>query len=335
MRRRTEWASPPLTNIALPHRETTMTDCTLDILQPEVALRPMVAIGASQPFAWQAVATARLPPAQRITRALERAVAAGLLGSDALLAIPVGGEEAEMLLSHLFRTALAHRFPLDRIVVEVSADELGDREAAAALVKACNTRGLAVALDAFAAGPVALHLLARFTPRFVKLDGSLVRRIDASPSRRAIVESVMRLARGMGVTVIATGTQTRGEIRALAGLGLCHIEADWFAPSRRAKPASSPERGPSRNGGGEECRRPGRAGPLSRFRGAIEGRPGFALPARPLYARPDGRSDHHSPPLRPPLRAQAAPGPVRARRAVAARDERARNRPARCPHAVR
>ncbi len=74
-----------------------------------------------------------------------------------------------------------------------------------------------------------LHLFARFTPRFVKLDAALVRRIDASASRRPIVESVMRLARGMGVTVIATGIETRGEIQALAALGLRHIQSDWIA----------------------------------------------------------------------------------------------------------
>ncbi|MBC9034009.1 EAL domain-containing protein [Sphingomonas sp. JC676] len=226
-----------------------MDDRMLDSLHLEVTLKPMIALGASQPFAWQAVATASrgrsfsaaaaaLPPelrisleARRITLAVERAVAAGLLRSDALLAVPVGaaGGKTEPLLSHLFRTALAHRFPVDRLVVEVSADERGDRDSAAALIKACMARGLSVALDAFAAGPVALNLLARFTPRFVKLDGTLVRRIDASASRRPIVEGVMRLARGMGVTVVATGVETRGELEALAALGLCHVQGDWTA----------------------------------------------------------------------------------------------------------
>lgn len=232
-----------------------MTDRTLDGLQTGVTLKPMIAIGASQPFAWQAVASATheaasLPPAhrialeaRRITLTVERAVAAGLLRSEALLAVPVGAGAGEALLSHLFRIALAHRFPLDRLVVEVSADERGDREVAAALVRACNMRGLAVALDAFAAGPVALHLLARFTPRFLKLDPALVRRIDVSASRRAIVESVMRLARGMGVTVIATGIETRGEIRALGALGLCHLQSDWIPqppPPRREPRATVP-----------------------------------------------------------------------------------------------
>lgn len=232
-----------------------MTDRTLESLELVVTLKPMIGLDASHAFAWQAVATAScgrsfsaataaLPPerrfwleARRITLALERAVAQGLLDSDALLAIPVGaaGGNAEALLSHLFRTALFYRFPADRLVVEVSADERADRETASALVKACTTRGLSVALDAFAAGPVALNLLARFTPRFVKLDSALIHRIDVSASRRPIVEGVMRLARGMGVTVIANGVQTRGELEALAALGLCHVQGDWMVqPVARA-----------------------------------------------------------------------------------------------------
>jgi len=225
-----------------------MNDRVRNSFQLQVTLKPMIALGASQPFAWQAVATARgrsfsaaaaaLPPEQRIsleacriTLAMERAVAAGLLQSDALLAIPIGaaGGKSGALLSHLFRTALAHRFPVARLVVEVSADERGDRDCAASLIEACMARGLSVALDAFAAGPVALSLLARFTPRFVKLDPALVRRIDASASRRPIVEGVMRLARGMGVAVVATGVATRGELEALAALGLCHVQGEWIA----------------------------------------------------------------------------------------------------------
>ncbi|MET0307807.1 MAG: EAL domain-containing protein [Sphingomonas sp.] len=226
-----------------------MTDRILDNLNLAVTLKPMIGLGASQPCAWQAVASASrgrsfsaaaaaLQPeqrvsleARRITLAIERAVAAGLLNSDALLAVPIGSAsgKAEMLLSHLFRSALLHRFPTGRLVVEVSADERGDRESAAALIAACHARGLSVTLDAFAAGPVALNLLARFTPRFVKLDASLVRRIDASASRRPIVEGVMRLARGMGVTVVATGVETRGELEALAALGVSHIQGDWTA----------------------------------------------------------------------------------------------------------
>jgi len=227
-----------------------------------VGLHPMIAKGSTQPFAWQAIATgtcgrsfsalvATLPPvqrpvveAQRISLAIRNAVAAGLLESDALLAIPLGAAAglAEPLLSHLFRTALAHKLPLDRLVVEINADERGDLACAAALAEACTARGLSIALDGFAAGSVALKLLARFTPRFVKLDPALVRNIDASVSRRLIAESVMRLARNMGVTVIARGAESRGEHVALSELGVRHFQVEASLPPAhlsRREPRSS------------------------------------------------------------------------------------------------
>jgi EAL domain-containing protein (putative c-di-GMP-specific phosphodiesterase class I) len=214
-----------------------------------IAFQPMIATGAQQPFAWQALAgtrcgksfsalSATLPPerrpdleALRISLSLRAAVAQGLREVDALLAIPVGAGAgmADALLSHLFREAVANRFPLDRIVVEINVDERGDLDCAAALAQACADRGVALALDGFAAGPLALKLLARFTPLFVKLDPSLVRNIDASTSRRLMAEGVMRLARTIGVSVLARGAETQGEHATLAAMGIRHYQLEAAA----------------------------------------------------------------------------------------------------------
>ncbi|WP_404334924.1 EAL domain-containing protein [Sphingomonas sp. MMS12-HWE2-04] len=211
-----------------------------------IGFQPMIAADAGQPFAWQAVAIGRcgrsfaaiaasLAPearpaleAARITQSIAAAMDAGLGDTDALLALPLGAGAGMVdgMLTHLFRTALQHGLSTDRLVIEISADERGDHDCAAALAEACTTRGISVALDCFGAGPNALKLLARFTPRFVKLDPSLVRNIDASASRRLIAESVMRLARNMGVTVIARGAESRGEHAVLTQMGVRHFQID-------------------------------------------------------------------------------------------------------------
>lgn len=226
----------------------TLSTATLNRADPRLDLaigfRPMIAKSADRPFAWQAVASgtdgrsfaaisASLLPeqrpaleARRITLTLERAAALGLHRSEALIAVPLGAAAglAEPLLSHLFRTALANHVATERLVVEISADERGDLDQAVALAEACTRRGISITLDAFAAGPVALKLLARFTPRFVKLDPSLVRGIHGSASRRLMAEGVMRLARNMGVTVIARGVENRGEHDVLHAMGVRHFQ---------------------------------------------------------------------------------------------------------------
>ncbi|WP_168355820.1 EAL domain-containing protein [Sphingomonas gei] len=226
----------------------TLSIATINRADPRLDLTigfcAMIAKGADRPFAWQAVASGRdgrsfaaisaslLPEqrsaleARRITLALERTAALNLHRGGALIALPLGAAAglAEPLLSHLFRAALANGVGTDRLVVEINADERGDFDQAAALAEACGRRGIAVTLDGFAAGPVALKLLARFTPHFVKLDPSLVRGIGGSVSRRLIAEGVMRLARNMGVTVIARGVENRGEHDVLHAMGVRHFQ---------------------------------------------------------------------------------------------------------------
>jgi blue light- and temperature-responsive anti-repressor len=232
-----------------PNATPNRADPRLDLT---IGFHAVIAKGSDRPLAWQAVATgtdgrsfaaisASLLPeqrsaleARRITLALEQAAALGIHRGDALVAIPLGAAAglAEPLLSHLFRAALANGIATDRLVVEISADERGDFDHAVALAEACTRRGLSLTLDAFAAGPVALKLLARFTPRFVKLDPSLVRGIDGSASRRLMAEGVMRLARNMGVTVIARGVERRGEHDVLHAMGVRHFQIETPALSQ-------------------------------------------------------------------------------------------------------
>jgi hypothetical protein len=216
-----------------------------------VALQPMTVKGAEGAFAWRAVATARdgrsfacvsatLQPdqrpaleARRIALAVEAAMEAGATLGDALLVVPIGAASGRIgaLLDSLAGTAAAAGLALDRLVVAIDADDRGNPECAVALAEACAVRGLAIALDRFAAGPLSLRLLTRFVPRFVTLDPSLVRNIDASMSRRLIAEGVLRLTRRLGVTVVARGAESRGEHAALADMGIRHFHAETATPA--------------------------------------------------------------------------------------------------------
>lgn len=214
-----------------------------------IAFQPMIATATGLPFAWHVVATikgrsfaqaaALLDPearpaleTARISAAIAGAVDAGLLEGETLLAIPIGAAAAsEPILAHLFRAAIEHRLPIDRLVVEINADERGDLTCVAGLAQACIARGLAIAFDSFAVGPLAVRLLGRFTPRFVKLDAVLVRNIADSRSRRVIVEGVLRLARNMDVTLIANGILRREDLALLCAMGVRHVQGDWIAPA--------------------------------------------------------------------------------------------------------
>jgi blue light- and temperature-responsive anti-repressor len=221
---------------------------TMDL---RIDLQPITAQGSTEPFAWHAGIQARAQAfhtvdaillredraeleAARLDRALAAAAAAGLAEAGTLLAVPVQvrAGSPDRLLGHLFRAALRHRFPLDQIVVEISADESTDRDAAAAMIHACTDRGMMIGLSDFAAGPLALGLLAHCSPRLIRLAPALVHHLEAAPARARLVEGVLRLARGMGVTVIAPAPTEEAEQRAATAAGLRHFEGTPNAAPR-------------------------------------------------------------------------------------------------------
>ncbi|OAN66066.1 EAL domain-containing protein [Sphingomonas sp. TDK1] len=235
---------------------------TMDL---RIDLQPITAHGSTEPFAWHAGIHARPQAfhgvdaillredraeleALRLDRAFAAAADAGLVAAGALLVVPVQVRAGtpDRLLAHLFRAALRHRFPIENVVVEISADEATDRDAAAAMIHACTDRGMMIALGEFAAGPLGLGLLAHCSPRLIRLAGALAHRLDVAPARARLIEGVLRLANGMGVTVTAPVPTDEMAQRAALEAGLRHFEGKRdFAPrarryTRPARPWGAP-----------------------------------------------------------------------------------------------
>ena len=88
------------------------------------------------------------------------------------------------------------------------------------IVEAYRARGFTTAIDDFGAGYAGLGLLADLRPDMLKLDMALIRGIDASATRRAIVAGVARIAEELGITCIAEGIETAAELDALRAIGI-------------------------------------------------------------------------------------------------------------------
>ena len=80
---------------------------------------------------------------------------------------------------------------------------------------------LRFALDDTGAGFAGLATLALLEPEFVKVDVSLVRACDATPFKRAIIESLLALGQTSRFEVIAEGIETFAEFTTLRRLGVC------------------------------------------------------------------------------------------------------------------
>jgi EAL domain-containing protein (putative c-di-GMP-specific phosphodiesterase class I) len=107
-----------------------------------------------------------------------------------------------------------------QIVLEITEHE--PIEAYAPLREAMRELGprVRLAVDDAGAGVANFNHLVELRPNFVKIDASLVRGVDADPSRRAVVVGLIHFAAEAGCEVLAEGVETEAERTMVAELGV-------------------------------------------------------------------------------------------------------------------
>lgn len=141
-------------------------------------------------------------------------------------------------------TLLAARrcnFPTSSIMFEFTEnEEVTDAEHLSNIITEYRRQGFYTAIDDFGAGHAGLGLLVEFQPDLIKIDMKLVRGIDSSPARQAVVTGVIGIAAKLGITVLAEGVETEAEFLFLKASGICLFQGYWFAePAFEALPAVS------------------------------------------------------------------------------------------------
>jgi len=128
--------------------------------------------------------------------------------------------------------------PSDQIVFEFTERErIANPEHVRRIIDKYKELGFAVALDDFGSGYSGLSLLTSYQPQFLKIDMHLIRGLDADPRRRIIVGGTARIARDLGIEVVAEGVETQAELEALRDLGITLHQGYFFArPALEALP---------------------------------------------------------------------------------------------------
>ena len=118
----------------------------------------------------------------------------------------------------------------DRVVLEITEraalDEIVDVPGKIARLR---EMGFRIAVDDLGAGYAGLTSFAQLEPDVVKLDMSLIRGIDQSPTKQKVVRSMTSLSREMGMLVVAEGVETRRECEALIDIGCDLLQGFLFA----------------------------------------------------------------------------------------------------------
>ena len=182
--------------------------------------------------------TGRLYEIERITvfhssEIFQRMQAQGLLQSDALLFI---NSIANVSLTVEDLEEYAQRYPelLKRLVVEITEQEDLDR---ACLERKRNIPGFSgsFALDDYGSGYSNELNLLELSPRYIKIDISIVRGIDTDRDKQQIVSNIVAYAHARSMQLIAEGIETEAQLRTVIGLGVDLLQGYYLS-----RPAAVP-----------------------------------------------------------------------------------------------
>lgn len=114
---------------------------------------------------------------------------------------------------------LLESYPLERLVLEITEHaSISDYSAIAAELDPLRKRGLRLAVDDAGAGYASFRHILKLKPDVIKLDISLVQRIDVDLGCRALAAAISRFAEETGSKVLAEGVETDAEFKILREL---------------------------------------------------------------------------------------------------------------------
>jgi len=124
------------------------------------------------------------------------------------------------LISEIHRALDLAKFPAYRLEIEITEGTLlRESEVVMEQLRILREMGVAVVLDDFGTGYSSLSYLWKFPFSKIKIDRAFVAALDTAASARGVLRSIVRLGRGLGLSVTAEGIETTKQLTALRELG--------------------------------------------------------------------------------------------------------------------
>lgn len=125
---------------------------------------------------------------------------------------------------------------LERVELEPSYLELEITERTAvmdidnttAMLYALSSKGIRIAIDDFGSGYSSMTYLKSFPINCIKIDRSFIRDIEHDRKDLAIVKSIITMAHGLDLEVVAEGVETEAQWRILMEIGCDHFQGHFF-----------------------------------------------------------------------------------------------------------
>lgn len=154
------------------------------------------------------------------------------LGMKELLSInflPNAVYQPQACIRSTFEAAEKFNFPTEQIIFEVTESEyIRDRAHLVNIFREYHRLGFRTAIDDFGAGHSGLNLLAEYQPDIVKIDMDLIRGIDSSKPKQAIVKGIVLICAELNKLPLAEGIETAAERDCLHALGIDLMQGYLF-----------------------------------------------------------------------------------------------------------
>jgi Amt family ammonium transporter len=153
--------------------------------------------------------------------------------ADLPVAVNVSGHQLERDDLALLIGRTLSRHALAPSVLEIELTEgvaMVDCERAARLFSDIRAMGVAIAIDDFGTGYSSLGTLRKLTFDKIKIDREFVTDVDRRKDGQAICQSIIALARGLGIRVLAEGVERPEEYGWLRRQGCNYFQGFFFSP---------------------------------------------------------------------------------------------------------
>jgi diguanylate cyclase (GGDEF)-like protein/PAS domain S-box-containing protein len=210
------------------------------LFQPIVSISEQRVTGVEATLRWRHPELGEIPPAEFLPLAERTGVVGELLcwaleeaaaGVESLptgeepplrigLTVPGGYLATGRVVPDVEQALRTSGLAPERLVLQIGTATLQSADERVALdVSSLRLMGVHVALEGFGGEGSALAHLTQLRTDIVKLDRSLITRLDRDPQSQALCESLVRIATSLGLDVVAEGVETPAQLAALCGYG--------------------------------------------------------------------------------------------------------------------
>ena len=150
---------------------------------------------------------------------------------DLVLAVNVSAKQFHQsdFVSQVQAVVQRHAINTKRLKLELTEGMLLDNiEEAIATMSALNEIGIRFSLDDFGTGYSSLQYLKRLPLDQIKIDRSFIRDINTDDNDKAIVHTIVAMARSLNIHVIAEGVETEEQRQLLLDRGCDHYQGYLF-----------------------------------------------------------------------------------------------------------